>query len=131
MLHVTNVDTVLAPICPSQGQFELNVYKPLIVLDVLDSIRLLGDAMRSFTMHCVAGIQADTERTAELLARSLMLVTALAPHIGYDRAASIAKQAHRSGATLREAALASGQSLLAARFSPSASHISTTAAISS
>ncbi len=96
-------------IAAGQGQFELNVYKPLIVLDVLDSIRLLGDAMRSFTMHCVAGIQADTGRTAELLARSLMLVTALSPHIGYDRAARIAKQAHRSGATLREAALASGE----------------------
>ena len=59
MLHVTNVDTVLAPICPSQGQFELNVYKPLIACDVLDSLRLLTDAIRSFTAHCVEGIDVD------------------------------------------------------------------------
>ncbi|MFN0184180.1 MAG: class II fumarate hydratase [Aquabacterium sp.] len=93
----------------AQGQFELNVYKPLIVLDVLDSIRLLSDAMRSFAVHCVSGIQADTGRTAEMVARSLMLVTALSPHIGYDRAARIAKQAHQAGTSLREAALASGE----------------------
>jgi fumarate hydratase class II len=91
------------------GQLELNVYKPLIALDVLDSITLLRDAMLSFAMHCVQGIEADTARETELLARSLMLVTALSPHIGYDRAARIAKHAHQEGMTLREAALASGE----------------------
>ena len=95
-------------IAASQGQFELNVYKPLIAHDVLDSLRLLGDAIASFTVHCVEGIEADTLRTTELLNRSLMLVTALAPHIGYDRAAAIAKLAHADGTSLREAALASG-----------------------
>jgi fumarate hydratase class II len=95
-------------IAASQGQFELNVYKPLIAHDVLDSVRLLGDAMASFSAHCVEGVEADTQRTSELLNRSLMLVTALAPHIGYDRAAAIAKQAHASGTSLREAALGPG-----------------------
>jgi fumarate hydratase class II len=90
------------------GQFELNVYKPLIVLDVLDSIGLLRDAMHSFAAHCVAGIEVVPTRTAALLERSLMLVTALSPHIGYDRAARIAKSAHHQGTTLRDAALASG-----------------------
>jgi fumarate hydratase class II len=96
-------------IAAGQGQFELNVYKPLIALDVLDSLRLLRDAMASFATHCVEGIEADTLRTAELLQRSLMLVTALTPHLGYDRAARIAKDAHARGTTLREAALASGE----------------------
>ena len=95
-------------IAASQGQFELNVYKPLIALDVLDSLRLLADAMASFATHCVQGIEVDTARATELLNRSLMLVTALAPHIGYDRAAAIAKQAHASGSSLREAALGLG-----------------------
>jgi len=92
----------------SQGQFELNVYKPLIVLDLLDSLQLLTDAMTSFTVWCVAGIEADRDRAQELLGRSLMLVTALVPHIGYDRAAAIAKHAQRHGQTLREAALSTG-----------------------
>ena len=92
----------------SQGQFELNVYKPLIALDTLDSARLLADAMRSFTRHCVAGIGVDTVRVAALLQGSLMLVTALAPHIGYERAAHIAKAAHAQGISLRDAALANG-----------------------
>ncbi len=92
----------------SQGHFELNVYKPLIALDTLDSVRLLADAMRSFTRHCVAGILVNEARVAQLLQGSLMLVTALAPHIGYDRAAQIAKHAHAHGTTLREAALALG-----------------------
>ncbi len=96
-------------IAAGQGQLELNVYKPLIALNVLDSITLLSDAMLSFATHCVQGIEAELARTAELLARSLMLVTALSPHIGYDRAACIAKQAHQEGTTLREAALASGE----------------------
>jgi fumarate hydratase class II len=95
-------------IAAGQGQFELNVCKPLIAHDVLDSIRLLGDAMASFAAHCVEGLEADEQRTSELLNRSLMLVTALAPHIGYDRAAAIAKQAHASGGSLRETALAAG-----------------------
>ena len=90
----------------SQGHFELNVYKPLIALDTLDSLRLLADAIRSFTQHCVVGIQVNEARVQELLNSSLMLVTALAPHIGYDRAAQIAKHAHQHHTTLREAALA-------------------------
>jgi fumarate hydratase class II len=89
----------------SQGHFELNVYKPLIVLDTLDSLRLLGDAMDSFRRHCVEGITVDEARIAALLGASLMLVTALTPHIGYDRAAAIAKHAHAHGLALREAAL--------------------------
>ena len=96
-------------IAAGQGQFELNVYKPLIAHDVLDSLKLLGDAMASFARHCVAGLEVNTARAQELLARSLMLVTALAPHIGYDAAAKIAKQAHAQGLSLREAALASGK----------------------
>ena len=92
----------------SQGQFELNVYKPLIALDTLDSLRLLADAMRSFAQHCVAGIQVNTARVEQLLQGSLMLVTALAPHIGYEHAAQIAKHAHQQGTSLREAALSLG-----------------------
>ncbi len=91
-----------------QGQLELNVYKPVIAYNVLQSIRLLGDAARSFTDNCVTGIEADTARIEGLVERSLMLVTALAPHIGYDRAAAIAKAAYQNGTTLREEALASG-----------------------
>jgi fumarate hydratase, class II len=102
-------------IAASQGQFELNVYKPLIAHDVLDSLRLLGDAMASFSAHCVEGLEVDAQRTTALLQRSLILVTALTPHIGYDRAAAIAKQAHASGTSLREAALASGH-VMAAQF---------------
>ncbi len=92
----------------SQGQFELNVYKPLIALDTLDSLRLLSDAMNSFARHCVAGIAVDAQRVEQLLQGSLMLVTALAPHIGYDRAAQIAKHAHKHQTTLREAAVLLG-----------------------
>ncbi len=102
-------------IAASQGQFELNVYKPLIAHDVLDSLRLLGDSMASFSAHCIEGIEVDAPRTTALLHRSLMLVTALTPHIGYDRAAAIAKQAHASGSSLRDAALASGH-VTAAQF---------------
>ena len=90
------------------GNFELNVYKPLLAHNFLQSLRLLADGMQSFEAHCVRGIEARRERIAELLERSLMLVTALAPHIGYDRAAAIAKRAHREGSTLRAAAIASG-----------------------
>jgi len=92
----------------SQGQFELNVYKPLIALNTLDSLRLLADAMRSFSRFCVVGIEVNQARVDALLHSSLMLVTALAPHIGYDRAATIAKHAQTHGTTLREAALALG-----------------------
>jgi fumarate hydratase class II len=99
---------VAVGIAASQGQFELNVYKPLIAHDVLDSLRLLGDAMASFSAHCIEGLAMNAARMDELLQRSLMLVTALAPHIGYDRAALIAKHAHRHGLGLREAALAVG-----------------------
>jgi len=90
------------------GPLELNVYKPLIIHNVLQSLRLLADGMRSFDEHCARGIAADRTRIDELLARSLMLVTALSPRIGYDRAAEIAKKAHREGTTLRVAALALG-----------------------
>jgi len=92
----------------ASGNFELNVYKPLIIHNVLQSIRLLTDGMASFDVHCARGIEPDRERIAELVARSLMLVTALNPHIGYDRAAAIAKKAHRDGTTLRAAAVALG-----------------------
>ena len=92
----------------SLGNFELNVFKPLIAHNLLQSIRLLADGMRSFDLHCARGIEANRERIGELMEQSLMLVTALAPHIGYDRAAGIAKTAHREGTTLRAAALASG-----------------------
>jgi len=92
----------------SQGHFELNVFKPVIADAVLQSVRLLADAMVSFTDRCLAGIDADRDRIADLVKRSLMLVTALAPTIGYDNAAAIAKAAHKNGTTLREEALASG-----------------------
>ncbi len=92
------------------GNFELNVYKPLIAHNVLQSIRLLADAMAGFDAHCARGIEPQRERIAELVGRSLMLVTALAPQIGYERAAAIAKKAHQDGSTLRDAALASGLS---------------------
>ena len=92
----------------TQGNFQLNVFTPVMTHAVLESVRLLADACRSFTVHCVAGLEADRTRIAEHLDADLMLVTALAPHIGYDAAAAIAKQAHRDGSTLREAALASG-----------------------
>ena len=100
---------VAVGIAAGLGQFELNVYKPLIALDVLDSIALLRDAMHSFATHCVQDLEADTRHTAELLERSLMLVTALSPHIGYDRAARVAKYAQQHGTTLRDAALDSGE----------------------
>jgi fumarate hydratase, class II len=92
----------------ASGNFELNVFKPLIIHDFLQSTRLLADGVRSFTRYCVEGIEADGARIAELVKNSLMLVTALTPHIGYDRAAEIAKKAHREGTSLREAALALG-----------------------
>ncbi|WP_305909947.1 class II fumarate hydratase [Methylomarinum sp. Ch1-1] len=92
----------------AQGQLELNTYKPVIVFNVLQSIRLLADAVASFTEHCVIGIEPNRERLAELVEESLMLVTALAPHIGYDRAAKIANSALKNRRTLREEAVAGG-----------------------
>jgi fumarate hydratase class II len=95
-------------IAASQGHFELNVYKPVLANAMLQSIRLLADAARSFTDNCVVGIRADETRIRELMQRSLMLVTALTPKIGYDKAAKIAKQAHANGTTLREEAIRLG-----------------------
>ena len=92
----------------SQGHFELNVYKPVIVHALLQSTRLLADAARSFTDNCVTGIRADVPRIHELMERSLMLVTALAPKIGYERAAEIAKAAHANGTTLRDESIRLG-----------------------
>ncbi len=92
----------------SQGNFELNVFKPMIAHNFLQSARLLADGMRSFDEHCAKGIEPNRKRIGELMEQSLMLVTALAPHIGYDRAAQIAKHAQHEGITLREAALQSG-----------------------
>ncbi|MBI1327103.1 MAG: class II fumarate hydratase [Alphaproteobacteria bacterium] len=90
----------------SNGHFELNVFKPVIIFNVLQSIRLLADASRSFTENCVVGIEANTQRIDKLLYESLMLVTALNPHIGYDNAAKIAKKAHAEGTSLKEAGIA-------------------------
>jgi fumarate hydratase class II len=92
----------------SSGNFELNVFRPLIADAFLQSARLLADGSESFRENCVQGIEANRERIAEHLRSSLMLVTALTPHIGYDKAAQIAKKAHAEGTTLREAALALG-----------------------
>lgn len=92
----------------SNGHFELNVFKPMIVRNVLQSVQLLGDASKSFAENCVTGIQANKERIDRLLQESLMLVTALNPHIGYEKGAKIAKQAHQKGITLKEAALELG-----------------------
>jgi fumarate hydratase class II len=92
----------------SNGHFELNVFKPVIIYNVLQSIRLLADGCRSFTDNCVSGIEADRERIGKLMNESLMLVTALNPRIGYDNAAKVAKKAHKEGTTLKQAALALG-----------------------
>ena len=92
----------------SQGHLQLNVFKPVIIHNLLQSIRLLADGCRNFNRHCVAGMEPDTRQMAAHLERGLMLVTALNPHIGYDKAAEIAKKAYADGITLREAALALG-----------------------
>jgi len=92
----------------ASGNFELNVYKPLIINNFLSSAKLLAAGCEGFNDHCAAGIEADSERVGELMRKSLMLVTALNPHIGYDNAAKIAKKAHAEGTTLKEAALALG-----------------------
>ena len=91
-----------------QGHFELNVFKPVILFNVLNSIRLISDACDSFTDNCLVGIEANTKQISKHLENSLMLVTALNPHIGYDKAATIAKTAHKNGTTLREEAIRLG-----------------------
>ena len=101
-------NNVAVTIGGSNGHFELNVFKPMILRNVLQSIRLLSDASNSFTKNCVSGIQANRERISKLMNESLMLVTALNEHIGYDNAAKIAKNAHQKGLTLRESALELG-----------------------
>lgn len=98
-------NNVAVSIGGATGHFELNVFKPLIVFNVLNSVRLLADACESFTDHCVVGIEANTKQIQKHLEHSLMLVTALNPHIGYDNAAKIAKTAHKNGTTLREEAI--------------------------
>jgi fumarate hydratase class II len=95
-------------IAGSQGHFELNVYKPVLAYCMLQSIGLLTDAVRSFTDNCVTGIKANELRIKELMERSLMLVTALSPKIGYEKAAQVAKTAHANGTTLREEAIRLG-----------------------
>jgi len=92
----------------SQGHFELNVYKPVLAFCMMHSIQLMADASRSFRENCIEGIRADEKRIRELMERSLMLVTALAPKIGYDNAAKVAKSAHLRGTTLKEEALRLG-----------------------
>jgi fumarate hydratase class II len=92
----------------SHGHLELNVFKPVIIRNVLESIRLLSDAVDSFTVHCIDGLKPNLKAIAQHVERSLMLVTALAPHIGYDKSAEIAKSAHKNDLTLREAALRLG-----------------------
>jgi fumarate hydratase, class II len=95
-------------IAGSQGHFELNVYKPLLAYCMMNSIQLMADVARSFTEHCIEGIRANEKRIQELMERSLMLVTALAPKIGYDNAAKVAKTAHARGTTLKEEAIRLG-----------------------
>jgi fumarate hydratase class II len=92
----------------AQGHFELNVFKPMMARNILESARLIGDACDSFAQRCVEGITPNLERIGQLVDDSLMLVTALNPHIGYYKAAAIAQKAHEDGITLKEAALALG-----------------------
>lgn len=106
-VQVIGNDTAVA-VAGSQGNFELNVFKPIIIHNVLHSVELLADACRSFLEHCVEGIEPNRQQIARHLSSSLMLVTALNPKIGYDKAAQVAKKAHREGTTLREAAAALG-----------------------
>jgi fumarate hydratase class II len=106
-VQVIGNETIVA-FAGSQGHFELNVFKPVIAKAALQSIRLLADGAQSFTKNCIAGIEPNRERIRELVERSLMLVTALAPKIGYDKAALIAKAAHQSHTTLREEAIRLG-----------------------
>ncbi|MEM1302461.1 MAG: class II fumarate hydratase [Pseudomonadota bacterium] len=102
--HVIGNDAAVG-FAGSQGHFELNVYKPMMAYNVLQSMQLLGDAAQAFTDNCVVGIQANEDRIAKIMQESLMLVTALAPEIGYDNATTVAKTAHKNGTTLKEEAL--------------------------
>jgi fumarate hydratase class II len=106
-VQVLGNDTAVK-IAGSQGNFELNVFKPVLIKNLMHSTVLLADACRNFREFCVEGLEPDRERIHDLVGRSLMLVTALTPHIGYDKAAEIAKKAHHEGTTLKEAALALG-----------------------
>jgi len=106
-VQVFGNDTAIK-IAGSQGNFELNVFKPVMIKNLLHSTVLLADASRNFREFCIEGLEPDRERIHDLVGRSLMLVTALTPHIGYDKAAEIAKKAHHEGTTLKEAALALG-----------------------
>ncbi len=105
--HVIGNDAAVG-LAGSQGHFELNVYKPMIAYNVLQSMQLLGDAASAFNDNCVAGIRANTDRIEKLMRESLMLVTALAPTIGYDNATTVAKTAHKNGTTLKEEAIKLG-----------------------
>ena len=105
--HVMGNDAAVG-FAGSQGHFELNVYKPMMAYNVLQSMQLLGDAAVAFTDNLVAGLQADETRIEQLMTSSLMLVTALAPEIGYDNATRVAKTAHANGTTLREEAVRLG-----------------------
>ena len=105
--HVMGNDAAVG-FAGSQGHFELNVYKPMMAYNVLQSMQLLGDAAQAFTDNCIIGIQADNDRIEKLMRESLMLVTALAPQIGYDNATKVAKKAHRNGTTLKQEAIALG-----------------------
>ena len=105
--HVMGNDAAVG-FAGSQGHFELNVYKPMMAYNVLQSMQLLGDAAQAFTDNCIVGIQADNDRIEKLMRESLMLVTALAPEIGYDNATNVAKKAHRNGTTLKQEAIALG-----------------------
>ena len=102
--HVMGNDAAVG-FAGSQGHFELNVYKPMMAYNVLQSVQLLGDAAVAFTDNCVDGIEADEERISKLMWESLMLVTALAPEIGYDNATKVAKTAHKNRTTLKEEAI--------------------------
>jgi fumarate hydratase class II len=106
-IHVFGNDAAIG-FAGSQGHFELNVYKPMMAYNLLQSIQLLGDASVAFTDNCISGILADTDRIDKLMRESLMLVTALAPKIGYDNAATVAKTAHKNGTTLKEEAVKLG-----------------------
>ena len=103
-IHVFGNDAAVS-FAGSQGHFELNVYKPMMAYNVLQSIQLLGDACEAFTDNCVNGITANKDRIEKLMRESLMLVTALAPKIGYDNATIVAKTAHNNGTTLKEEAI--------------------------
>jgi fumarate hydratase class II len=106
-VQVLGNDTAVK-IAGSQGNFELNVFKPVMIKNLLHSTVLLADASTSFREFCIEGLEPDRERIGDLVGRSLMLVTALTPHIGYDKAAEIAKKAHHDGTTLKQAGLALG-----------------------